>query len=127
MQKRVCYIVLFLCCCFNSKSQWLKAKGQVIVNEKNEKVILRGMGLGGWMLQEGYMFRLSFLGQQYRIKEKITEVVGEQKAKEFYEQWLLNHTTKKDIDSLAAWGFNSIRLPMHYNLYTLPVEQEPVK
>ena len=24
-------------------------------------------------------------------------------------------------------GFNSIRLPMHYNLFTLPIEEEPVK
>jgi hypothetical protein len=34
--------------------------------------------------------------------------------------------TKRDIDSLKAWGFNSIRLPMHYNLFTLPIEKEPV-
>jgi hypothetical protein len=27
---------------------------------------------------------------------------------------------------MASWGFNSVRLPMHYNLYTLPVEEEPV-
>jgi hypothetical protein len=54
-------------------------------------------------------------------------VVGEEKTKQFYDQWLLNHTTKKDIDTMAAWGFNSIRLPMHYNLYTLPVDEEPLK
>ncbi|MEI9908352.1 MAG: cellulase family glycosylhydrolase [Bacteroidota bacterium] len=111
----------------NSHGQFLKTKDGAIVNEKGETVILRGMGLGGWMLQEGYMFRLSNLGQQYRIKEKITDVAGPEKTKQFYDQWLLNHTMKADIDSMAAWGFNSIRLPMHYNLYTLPVEEEPVK
>lgn len=105
---------------------FLKAKGKIIVNEKGEKYILRGMGLGGWMLQEGYMLRLSALGRQYIIKEKISELVGEEKTKQFYSEWLLHHTTKKDIDSMARWGFNSIRLPMHYNLYTLPVDQEPV-
>lgn len=103
---------------------FLKAKGKLIVNEKGEKVILRGMGLGGWMLQEGYMFKLSNLGQQYRIKAKIKELVGEERTNQFYESWLNNHTTKADIDSMATWGFNSIRLPMHYNLYTLPVEEE---
>ncbi|MBO9561946.1 MAG: cellulase family glycosylhydrolase [Niastella sp.] len=108
-----------------SNAQLLKAQGKLIVNDKGEKVILRGMGLGGWMLQEGYMFRLSNLGQQYRIKAKIQEVVGAEKTKQFYEAWLANHTTKADIDSMAAWGFNSMRLPMHYNLYTLPVEEEP--
>ena len=34
--------------------------------------------------------------------------------------------TERDIDSLKAWGFNSVRLPMHYNLFTLPIEKEPV-
>lgn len=85
------------------------------------------MGLGGWMLQEGYMLQLSFLGQQYRIREKITDVVGKEKASAFYAQWLRRHTTKADIDSLASWGFNAVRLPMHYNLYTLSAEEEPIK
>jgi aryl-phospho-beta-D-glucosidase BglC (GH1 family) len=87
---------------------------------------------GAWGLADGccrrvICFALGNLGQQYRIKEKINDVVGAEKTKLFYDQWLLNHTTKKDIDSLAAWGFNSVRLPMHYNLYTLPVDEEPVK
>jgi len=106
---------------------FLRAEGKFIVNQNGEKIILRGMGLGGWMLQEGYMFRLANLGQQYRIREKIAELVGAERTKQFYNEWLRNHTTKTDIDSMAAWGFNSIRLPMHYNLYTLPVEEEPLK
>ncbi len=105
---------------------FLRAEGKYIVDEKGSKIILRGMGLGGWMLQEGYMFRLGGIGQQHRIKAKIADVVGADKAEQFYNEWLLNHTTKTDVDSMAAWGFNSIRLPMHYNLYTLPVEKEPV-
>lgn len=105
---------------------FLKADGKLIVNEKGEKVILRGMGLGGWMLQEGYMFKLGNIGQQYRIKAKIEDVVGKEKTKQFYDAWLANHTTRADIDAMAAWGFNSMRLPMHYNLYTLPVEEEKV-
>jgi endoglucanase len=119
-------IFFFLITCSYGQG-FLKVKGHQVVNEKNESVILRGMGLGGWMLQEGYMFRLGNIGQQYRIKAKIEDVVGPAKTKQFYEEWLLHHTTKADIDSMAAWGFNSIRLPMHFNLYTLPVEDEPVK
>jgi endoglucanase len=108
----------------SAHAQWLKTSGKIIVNDKGEKVILRGMGLGGWMLQEGYMFRLGNIGQQYKIRQKIEELVGTEKATQFYKEWLANHTTKTDIDSMAAWGFNSMRLPMHYNLYTLPVDKE---
>ncbi len=123
-------LIVVVTCCLNvfpvEAQGYLRTHGHDIVDEKGNKIILRGMGLGGWMLQEGYMFQLGFLGQQYRIKEKIIASVGKEKADQFYERWLLEHTTKRDIDLLAAMGFNSIRLPMHYALYTLPVEQEPV-
>jgi endoglucanase len=105
---------------------FLKVDGKKIVNEKGENVLLRGMGLGGWMLQEGYMLKINKDGQQYKIRERIEELMGAKQTQEFYDAWLSNHTRKIDIDSLKAWGFNSVRLPMHYNLYTLPIEKEPV-
>lgn len=121
-------IVLFSTLSFgqNSINGFLRAKGKVIVDGTGKTFILRGMGLGGWMLQESYMFRLNGVGQQYKIKQKIADLVGDEKTTQFYNAWLKNHTTKADIDSMAAWGFNSIRLPMHYRLYTLPVEEEPI-
>lgn len=106
---------------------FLRADGQRIVNGKGEDVLLRGIGLGGWMLQEGYMLRVNGEGQQHRIRARIEALIGPKRTEEFYDAWLSNHTRRIDVDSLKAWGFNSIRLPMHYNLYTLAVQQEPVK
>lgn len=120
-------LLIFLSVLSAQGQGFLKTNGKLIVDDKNQKVILRGMGLGGWQLQEGYMYKLGFLGQQYRIKESISDLIGPKETDLFYEKWLANHTRKIDIDSMAAWGFNSIRLPMHYNLYTLPVEEEKVK
>lgn len=106
---------------------FLRTDNKKIVNGNGDEVILRGMGLGGWMLQEGYMMQTSsFASAQYQLKSKITELVGEEGCQEFYDAWLANYCRKIDIDSLAAWGFNSIRLPMHYNLYTHPIEDEPI-
>jgi hypothetical protein len=80
------------------------------------------------MLQEPYMLKLSGVAiAQYDIKNRISELVGEERMNEFYDAWLANMVTKRDIDSLKRWGFNSVRLPMHYNLFTLPVENEPVE
>ncbi len=113
---------------FRSVGQgFLKADGQKIVNGKGDNVLLRGIGLGGWMVQEGYMFHLNKEGQQYRIKQRIADLIGKEKTQVFYDAWLNNQTTRSDIDSLHAWGFNSVRLPMHYNLFTLPVDQETVQ
>lgn len=114
-------------CSFSLQSEgFLQAKGKLIVDARGEPVLLRGMGLGGWMLQEGYMLELPQLGQQYKIRQAFVDLIGEEKTAEFYQAWLANHTTKADIDAMAALGYNSVRLPMHFNLYTLPVEQEPV-
>jgi endoglucanase len=111
---------------YASGQGFLKVKGKLIVNEKGQKVILRGMGLGGDMLQEGYMFKVAMLNQQYKIRAGIQDLVGPEKTAEFYNTWLANNTRKIDVDSMARWGFNSIRLPMHFDLYTLPVADEPV-
>ena len=120
-------MISFFCLSTQLKSQgFLKTDGQRIVNGHGDNVLLRGIGLGGWMLQEGYMLHLNKEGQQYRIKQRIASLIGEQETQAFYTACLSNHTTKSDIDSLHAWGFNSVRLPMHYNLFTLSVDQEPV-
>jgi len=112
---------------FTRGQGFLKADGQKIVNENGQNVLLRGIGLGGWMLQEPYMLQLSDVaGTQTEIKARISELIGQKNCDEFYTRYLQNMITEKDIDALKQWGFNSIRLPMHYNLYTLPIEKEPV-
>lgn len=127
MMKVMFTFLIVILIAFHSKAQgFLKADGKRIVNENGENVLLRGMGLGGWMLQEGYMLKIDEEGQQHKIRARIEALLSPQQTQEFYDTWLSNHTRKIDIDSMRSWGFNSVRLPMHYNLYTLPVEKEPV-
>lgn len=121
--------ITFICfSVFKSNAQgFIKTNGKQIINEKGEEVILRGIGLGGWMLQEGYMLQVQKEGTQHAIKSRIADLIGTDGCNKFYDAWLTNNTTRQDIDSLAKWGYNSVRLPMHYNLYTLPIEDEPIK
>jgi endoglucanase len=119
-------ILLFLSITISGQG-FLKTNGKSIINEKGENVLLKGIGLGGWMLQEPYMLQLSKVaGTQTEIRSKITDLIGEANCEKFYNSYLNNMITKRDIDSLKAWGFNSVRLPLHYNLFTLPIEKEPV-
>ncbi len=104
---------------------YLHRSGQKILDGQGQNVLLRGLGLGGWMVQEGYMLKTTpAAGPQHVIKQKITELIGKENTRTFYDAYLKNGVTERDIDSLAAWGFNSVRLPMHYNLYTPPIEDE---
>jgi endoglucanase len=129
--KTYIFLLLTIALLFSTSANsqgFLHTDGQNIVNENGDNVLLRGMGLGGWMLQEGYMLQTSgFANAQWQLKEKVTELVGEEKMNAFYDAWLANHVTKADIDALKSWGFNSIRLPMHFNLFTLPIQEEPVE
>ncbi len=112
----------------NGQQNFLTTNGKAIVNQNGDTILLRGMGLGGWMVQEGYMLQTaSFANAQHKIRAAIEQLIGTADTDLFYEAWLANHFTKKDLDSLKSWGFNSVRLPMHYNLFTLPIEDEPVQ
>ena len=126
MKKNILFISLLFLTTL-SWSQGLYTQGTQIVNSNNEEVLLRGYGPGGWQIMEGYMMQTSgFAGTQHEIKEKLVDLMGETNTEVFFDKWRENHFTQRDVDSLAAWGFNSIRIPMHYNLFTLPIQEEPV-
>ena len=112
---------LFLACAADAQGVagrgFLHAQNKQIVDGNGQPVLLRGMGLGGWMLQEGYMLSLDKLGTQRNIRAKISGLIGPDKTAAFYQAWRDNDITKADVDAMAGWGFNSIRLPMHYNLF----------
>ncbi|BEV10301.1 cellulase family glycosylhydrolase [Asticcacaulis sp. DW145] len=124
--------LIWLCACLCALAMpaqaegFLRTEGTRIVDAKGQPVILRGMGLGGWMLQEGYMLELPQFGTQSRIRAEIEALIGPDKTQAFYTAWLDTHTTRADIDAMKRWGFNSVRLPMHFALFTLPVDKEPV-
>lgn len=125
--KRTRLFALLLCALFAlpaTAAGFLHADGTRIVDGNNKPVLLRGMGLGGWMIQEGYMLQLG-QHQQHVIRRDIAAIVGPDKAATFYRDWLDNFITKADVDAMVGWGFNSIRLPIHYDILTLPADQEP--
>ena len=108
-------------------SQNLSTLGPYLKDDNSNNVILRGINLGGWMLQEPYLFQFTGAADsQHEFKEKLVEFIGQENTDNFYNAWYESFITQGDVDSLASHGYNSIRLPMHYNLFTLPIQDEPV-
>ncbi len=95
---------------------FLRQQGRVIVDATGREVLLRGFGLGGWLVQEGYQLHIPGFGSPSSIRSRIVELIGEREAEEFYRTYVANYVTEKDIAQIAAWGFNSVRLPFHYRL-----------
>ena len=119
-------VLLLVFCGYSLKGQFLTTQGKEIVDKDNSPILLKGIGLGGWMLQEPYMMQsIGGAKNQQEYRSKLELLIGETKTQQFYDAWLDNFVTEQDIDSIASWGFNSVRLPMHYNLFTLPIEDEP--
>ena len=98
---------------------FLKTSGIKIVDGNGQNVLLRGIGLGGWLVPEGYMLQTSsFANAAWQFRQKIEALIGNQKTDEFFKLYRSNFVTRKDVQQIAAWGFNSIRLPMHFSLLT---------
>ncbi|TLX71046.1 carbohydrate-binding protein [Labilibacter sediminis] len=128
--KKILYIAIIALSSFLSLGAqnvdgFLRTSGTQIVTESGTEFIIRGMGPGGWMLQEGYMFHTP-VGTQWEIREMLEDLTDKATTDAFYDDWLTHFFTRTDVELIADWGFNSIRVPLHYNLFTLPIEEEPV-
>lgn len=99
-----------------SFAQLLRVDGKEIVDAAGKPVLLRGIGLGGWLVPEGYMLHTPGYGSPTSIRNMMQDLIGEQDTKEFFRLYRANYVTAKDIEKIATWGFNSIRLPFHYEL-----------
>jgi len=107
---------------------FLHASADSIVDGNNKNFVLRGIGIGGWWLQEGYMFNTAgFADQQYIMQQKIAALVGNFLMQNYYTDWRNKFVTHREVDSMAHWGFNSIRLPMHYNLFRKCFSNDPLQ
>ncbi len=102
----------------------LRAEGPKIVDAQHHEVLLRGMNLGGWLLQEGYMMKPGYGGTQGSVKKVLYAAgLSDAAVEKFYQQYRDNFITKADIDFIAQQGFNCIRLPLHYDLFLTPAQR----
>ncbi|MCA8829939.1 RICIN domain-containing protein [Hymenobacter pini] len=112
---------------------FLRADGQRIVNASNQEVILNGMNLGNWAVQEGYMMKVGWPGAtingatkqtQGAVKKSLYNAgMSDAAVETFYQNYRANFITRPDIDYIASKGFNCIRLPLHYELFLTPSQR----
>ena len=97
---------------------FLHTKAQDIVDEDGNKILLRGVGLGNWMLPEGYMWKFGGQGDRPRKIEKIiTDLAGPEYAKHFWTEYRKDYITEADIQRIAELGYNSVRPALDARLF----------
>lgn len=79
--------------------------------------MLRGVGLGNWLLPEGYMWKFGKEADRPRTIEKlIRDLLGPEGAARFWSEYRREYITQADIQKIAAVGFNSVRAVLNARL-----------
>lgn len=103
----------------SAKEGFVHRHNTKIVDGQNQEIYLKGVGLGGWLVPEGYMLNTPGGWGPTLINNGLVDLVGEEKAKNFWKEYTKNYVAAADIQRIASWGYNSIRLPFHYNRFVI--------
>ncbi|MCV9387649.1 carbohydrate-binding protein [Reichenbachiella ulvae] len=101
-------------------AQYVHTNGTQIVDENGNDLYFTGMNLGNWLLWEGYLMMGDFNYRTHTqffnsVKDAFGGDLGQ--AIEFEHQWRMNYVTAQGIADLKGLGFNSVRVPFHFNLF----------
>ncbi|MEU4834907.1 cellulase family glycosylhydrolase [Streptosporangium sp. NPDC023615] len=93
---------------------FVHASGPHLVDGAGTPLLLRGVGLGNWLLAEGYMWRFGDeLGSPRQIERRVEALVGTARATEFWTRYRGSFITEADIARIAELGFDHVRLPLN--------------
>ena len=97
---------------------FVHTKHKDILGPDGEKIRLRGISLGNWLVQEGYMFLFEGGPESPReIEAYFDQLLGPEAARDFWIEYRRNYIAKADIDYIASCGLNSVRIPLHYKFF----------
>lgn len=97
---------------------FVRISGPDLIQPDGSKLFIKGTNLGNWLNPEGYMFGFNKTNSPGRINQMFCEMVGPDFTAEFWKTFKDTYITRKDIEFIASNGFNTIRLPFHYKLFT---------
>lgn len=97
---------------------FLVTKGQDIVNRRGEKIHLKGVNLGAWLIWEDWLCPYEEATDHYDVLEKLSERFGLEGAYALMDTYMDNWITEYDLDEIKAMGFNCVRVPFWFrNFY----------
>ncbi|MBQ4366081.1 MAG: cellulase family glycosylhydrolase, partial [Clostridia bacterium] len=99
-------------------NDFLTAQGRWLVNRRNEKIQLKGVNLGAWMIWEDWLCPYEEASDHYEVLTTLTERFGEEKAYALMNTYMDNFITEWDFDNIKSMGFNCVRVPFWFrNFY----------
>ena len=99
-------------------SSTLSVRGARVLGPDGKPVILKGMGLGNWLLPEGYMWGFARATSPRAIEDTVAELLGPDEANAFWRTWRERYVAREDLQLLKRAGFDHVRVPILYRQLT---------
>ncbi|GAB1348664.1 hypothetical protein MASR1M107_08760 [Ignavibacteriales bacterium] len=117
--KYLLFVVLLVSFCkMNAQDAgFFSVKGKEILDPAGKPILLKGIGLGNWLVPEGYMFKFDKVSSPRLITDFFRILLGEVEAEKFWNRFRTDYITREDIKFIKECGFNSIRIPFNYRLF----------
>lgn len=94
----------------------LMTRGTNIVDEKGRKLILRSIGIGGWLMMEGYMLGGKNIAEHV-FKAELRKLYGKKGLDRFIAGYQQHFFTEADVARIKKLGFNCARLPINHRVF----------
>ncbi len=91
---------------------FLKVNHNQIQNQAGEAVILRGVGLGGWMNMENFI--AGFSATEDAFRRVVLRALGKEKTDYLFDRYLDYFYGEEDASYIQSLGLNAVRLPFNY-------------
>lgn len=91
---------------------WLRASAGALRDEDGHTVVLRGVGIGGWMNMENFI--TGHPSTEWLLRCELAQVIGPQALEAFFDRFLHGFFAEADAEFIASLGLNFVRLPVNY-------------
>lgn len=97
--------------------RFLQVRDGQLVNGEGETVVLRGVNLGGWLIQESWMCPVNGEDRKWAnldTLELLESRFTDQEIQKLLDTYQDNWITEADIGNIASLGCNVVRVPFWY-------------
>jgi aryl-phospho-beta-D-glucosidase BglC (GH1 family) len=100
-----------------AETRLVRVEGRSFVAPDGQRIGIKGISLGNWLVPEGYMWKFEVAKAPHQIYAAFDRLLGRERAAAFWTTFRDRYVTREDIRFIKAAGFNTVRIPLHYRLF----------